>query len=195
MIGEWRGREKPEEIVLVGGHLDSWDVGQGAHDDGGGCIASWEAVRLLKVRGIRPRRTVRVCLFTNEENGGRGGDAYAATHKSEKHVLAIETDGGVDTPIGFGLSTKTPDGMERAREITERLKLELKDGGGGADIGPIGTATGCPTMGLLNDMSLYWNIHHTPADTFDKIDKKALQQCIAAMAGMACAVAELNEKF
>ena len=190
VIGEWRGREKPEEMVLVGGHLDSWDVGQGAHDDGGGCIVSWEAVRLLKALNIRPRRTVRVCLFTNEENGSRGGEAYAAAHKTEKHVLAIETDGGVDTPIGFGLSTKTPGGMARAREITEQLKLELKEGGGGADIGPIGTATGCPTMGLLNDMSLYWNIHHTPADTFDKIDLKALQKCIAAVAVMAYSAAE-----
>jgi carboxypeptidase Q len=190
VIGEWRGREKPEEMVLVGGHLDSWDVGQGAHDDGGGCIVSWEAVRLLKALNIRPRRTVRVCLFTNEENGSRGGEAYAAAHKTEKHVLAIESDGGVDTPIGFGLSTKTPGGMARAREITEQLKLELKEGGGGADIGPIGTATGCPTMGLLNDMSLYWNIHHTPADTFDKIDLKALQKCIAAVAVMAYSAAE-----
>jgi carboxypeptidase Q len=195
VIGEWRGREKPDEIVLVGGHLDSWDVGQGAHDDGGGCIASWEAVRLLKVLNLRPRRTVRVCLFTNEENGTRGGQAYAAAHKTEKHVLAIESDGGVDTPTGFGLSTKTPGGMARARAITERLKLELKEGGGGADIGPIGTATGCPTMGLLNDMSLYWNIHHTPADTFDKIDLKALQKCIAAMAVMAYAAAEHLERL
>ena len=195
VIGEWRGREKPDEIVLVGGHLDSWDVGQGAHDDGGGCIASWEAVRLLKALNIWPRRTVRVCLFTNEENGSRGGDAYAAAHKTEKHVLAIETDGGVDTPTGFGLTTKTSGGLERAREVTELLKLELKEGGGGADIGPIGTATGCPTMGLLNDMSLYWNIHHTPADTFDKIDKKALQQCIAAMTVMAYSAAEHPERL
>ena len=194
VIGEWRGREKPDEIVLVGGHLDSWDVGQGAHDDGGGCIASWEAVRLLKVLGIRPRRTVRVCLFTNEENGTQGALAYAAAHKSETHVLAVEADGGVDTPTGFGLSTKTPGGMERVREITKLLELELKEGGGGADIGPIATATGCPTMGLLNDMSLYWNIHHTPADTFDKINPKSLQKCCAAMAVMAYSAAELEER-
>ena len=195
VIGEWRGREKPGEIVLVGGHLDSWDVGQGANDDGGGCIASWEAVRFLKQLNLRPRRTVRVCLFTNEENGSRGGQAYAEVHKSEKHVLAIETDGGVDTPTGFGLSTKTPGGLERAREITKLLELELKEGGGGADVGPIGTATGCPTMGLLNDMSLYWNIHHTPADTFDKISPKALQKCIAAMAVMVYSAAELDGLF
>ncbi|MBB6048489.1 M20/M25/M40 family metallo-hydrolase [Armatimonas rosea] len=192
VLGEWRGRERPEEIVLVGGHLDSWDVGQGAHDDGGGCIVSWEAVRLLKALNIRPRRTVRVCLFTNEENGSQGGKAYAEAHKSERHVLAIETDGGVDTPTGFGLTTKTPGGLERAREVTKLLGLELKEGGGGADIGPIGTATGCPTMGLLNDMSVYWNIHHTPADTFDKINPKALQKCIAAVAVMAYSAAELD---
>lgn len=195
VIGEWRGREKPDEIVLVGGHLDSWDVGQGAHDDGGGCIASWEAVRLLKALGIRPRRTVRVCLFTNEENGTRGAVAYAEAHKGEKHILAIEADGGVDTPTGFGLTTKTPGGRERAKAVTDFLGLELKESGGGADIGPLATATGCPTMGLLNDMSLYWNIHHTPADTFDKIELKKLQQCIAAMAVMAYSVAEHPERL
>ena len=148
----------------------------------------------MKALNIRPRRTVRVCLFTNEENGSRGGEAYAAMHKSETHVLAIETDGGVNTPTGFGLTTKTPGGLERAREITKLLELELKEGGGGADVGPIGAATGCPTMGLNNDMSVYWNIHHTPGDTFDKIDPKALQKCIAAMTVMAYSIAELPER-
>lgn len=197
VLGEWRGREKPEEIVVLGGHLDSWDVGQGAHDDGGGCVVCWEAVRLMKQLGLRPRRTVRVCLFTNEENGTRGGNAYRDMHKSEPHILAYEADAGVGAPTGFGLSTKTPGGLERARELAKLLEPlgagEVREGGGGVDIGPIGE-TGVPTMGLNNDMSLYWNIHHTPADTFDKVDLKALQKCVAATAVMIYGIADHPER-
>lgn len=197
VLAEWRGREKPDEIVVLGGHLDSWDVGQGAHDDGGGCLACWEAVRLMKQLDLRPRRTVRLCLFTNEENGTRGGNAYRDQHKGETHVLGFEADGGVGAPIGFGLTTKTPGGLERARELARLLEPlgagDVKEGGGGADVGPLGE-TGVPTMGLLNDMSLYWNIHHTPADTFDKIDLKALQKCVAAVAVMIYGIADHPER-
>ncbi|MCM3905795.1 MAG: M20/M25/M40 family metallo-hydrolase, partial [Pyrinomonadaceae bacterium] len=105
VVAEIKGSEKPDEVVLIGGHFDSWDVGQGAHDDGGGCIMAWEAVRLLKELGLRPRRTIRVVLYTNEENGLRGGNAYRDAHRPElsKHILAIESDSGVYQPQGFGL--------------------------------------------------------------------------------------------
>src|SRR5438477_10703468 len=112
VIGELRGREQPDEIVVVGGHLDSWDVGTGASDDGGGCVVTWEALRLMKKLGLRPRRTVRVVLWTNEENGSRGGLAYRDAHRAElpKHVAMLESDIGVFKPTGFGFS-----GTERAR--------------------------------------------------------------------------------
>src|SRR5437773_1157005 len=104
VVGEIRGREKPDEVVVVSGHLDSWDVGAGATDDGGGCIVTWEALRIMKKLNLRPRRTIRVVLWTNEENGGRGGLAYREQHRSElaRHVLMLEADGGVFRPVGFG---------------------------------------------------------------------------------------------
>ena len=116
LVAEWRGREAPEEIVLVGGHIDSWDVGTGAMDDGGGSVVAWEAVRLLKSLGLRPRRTVRVVLFTNEENGLRGGQAYRDAHQSELHVAALESDSGVFKPRGFGFT-----GNDAARAIVRSI--------------------------------------------------------------------------
>jgi carboxypeptidase Q len=110
VIAELKGSEKPDEVVLISGHFDSWDVGQGAHDDGGGCIVVWETVRLLKELGLKPRRTIRVVLWTNEENGLRGGNAYRDAHRTEiaKHILAIESDSGVYRPEGFGLAATAP---------------------------------------------------------------------------------------
>ncbi len=144
VVAELKGREKPDEIVVVGGHLDSWDVGQGAHDDGGGCVVSWEVARLLKELNLRPRRTIRVVLFTNEENGLRGGNGYRDAHKAEvaKHVLAIESDSGVYRPTGFGLSGRaTPQARADMQEIAKLLSGINADridaDGGGADIGPI----------------------------------------------------------
>ncbi len=122
VVAELKGSEKPEEIVLVSGHFDSWDVGQGAHDDGGGCIVSWEVARLLKSLNLRPRRTIRVVLFTNEENGLRGGTGYRDAHKAEvgQHVLAIESDSGVFRPTGFGLSdTASPQARADMEEIAQ----------------------------------------------------------------------------
>ena len=194
VIADFRGREKPDEIVLLGGHLDSWDVGQGAHDDGGGCLMCWEAVRLMKVLNLRPKRTVRLVLFTNEENGTAGGKAYAAAHGTEPHVLAVEADAGAGEPLGFGLSTKTPGGLERAQALSALGIGPVTAGGGGADIGALGER-GVPTAGLKNDMSLYWNIHHTPADTFEKIDPKALARCTASLAVFVYAAAEGEEKI
>ena len=141
VVGEIVGRERPHEIVVVGGHFDSWDVGTGAIDDGGGCVVTWEAVRLMKALDLRPRRTVRVVLFTNEENGLRGGLAYRDQHRAElaDHVLMLESDGGVFRPRGFGFS-----GNDRARATVQSVATLLAGiqadavgpSGGGADIGP-----------------------------------------------------------
>ena len=123
VVGEMRGRERPDEIVVVGGHLDSWDVGAGATDDGGGCVVTWEALRLMKKLDLRPRRTVRVVLWTNEENGGRGGLAYRDQHRAElgKHVMMLESDGGVFRPLGFGFT-----GNDAARETVRAIATLLR---------------------------------------------------------------------
>jgi carboxypeptidase Q len=194
VVADLRGREFPDEIVLICGHLDSWDVGQGAHDDGGGCLVAWEAARLMKTLGLRPRRTVRVVLYTNEENGLRGGTTYRDTHRADlpNHILAIEADSGVWKPFGFGVggSEKTLAAVkEYALLLTPIGADRIRQGGGGADIGPL-AQEGVPVMGLDTDTAPYFNIHHTPADTFDKIDPKLFADCVAAMAVMAYAVAE-----
>jgi carboxypeptidase Q len=200
VIGELRGREKPEEIVVVSGHLDSWDVGAGATDDGGGCIVSWEALRIMKKLNLRPRRTVRVVLWTNEENGGRGGLAYRDQHRAElrNHVMMMESDGGVFRPLGFGFS-----GNDTAREKVKAIATLLTGiaadqvslGGGGADIGPSIQEAHIPGMSLEVDGSKYFLIHHTPADTIDKIDPIEMAKCAAAVAVMAYVVADLPQRI
>lgn len=199
VIAEIKGSERPDEIVLVGGHLDSWDVGQGAHDDAGGCIIAWEAVRLLKELGLRPRRTIRVVLYTNEENGLRGGNAYRDAHRVElpKHILAIESDSGVYRPQGLGLAaTAPPQVRANLQEIAGLLAGigadRIAETGGGADIGPI-MREGVVGAGLNVDGSSYFDIHHTPADTLDKIDPKNLALCVATMAVFAYTVADIPE--
>jgi carboxypeptidase Q len=201
VVAEIKGREKPEEVVVIGGHLDSWDVGQGAHDDGGGCIVSWETVRLLKELGLKPRRTIRVVLFTNEENGARGGGGYRDAHKSElaKHILAIESDSGVFRPTGFGLDEKaTPQSRADFIEIAKLLSGIRADNiaadGGGTDIGPI-VREGVVGASLNVDGTHYFDIHHTHADTFDKISPQELAACVAAMAVMAYVVADMPERL
>jgi carboxypeptidase Q len=200
VVGELRGREKPEEIVVVSGHLDSWDVGAGATDDGGGCIVTWEALRIMKKLNLRPRRTVRVVLWTNEENGGRGGLAYRDQHRAElgNHVLMMESDGGVFRPLGFGFS-----GNDAAREKVKAIATLLTGiaadqvslGGGGADIGPSIQEAHIPGMSLEVDGSKYFLIHHTPADTIDKIDPIEMAKCAAAVAVMAYVVADLPQRI
>ena len=201
VVAEIRGKEKPDEVVLVSGHYDSWDVGQGAHDDGGGCIIAWEAVRLLKELGLRPRRTIRVVLYTNEENGLRGGNAYRDAHRAElaKHVLAIESDSGVYRPEGFGLAvTAPPQARANMQEIAKLLAGIRADGiaanGGGADIGPI-MREGVIGASLEVDGSHYFDIHHTHADTLDKINPQDLALCVAAMAVMAYTVADMPQSL
>jgi carboxypeptidase Q len=193
-IGEIAGRERPEEIVVIGGHIDSWDVGTGAMDDAGGVVIAWEAVRLMHALGLRPRRTVRVVGWTNEENGGRGGQAYRDAHRDElaRHVVAIESDGGVFRPIGFGFS-----GPDSARAVVRSIaRLLARVGadsigpsGGGADIGPI-MQLGVPGMSHQVDGSRYFWYHHTEADNVDKLDPREVAMNVAAMAVMAWVLAE-----
>jgi len=197
VIAELKGTERPGEIVLISGHFDSWDVGQGAHDDGGGCIVAWEAARLLKELGLRPRRTIRVVLYTNEENGLRGGNAYRDAHRAElsKHVLAIESDSGVFRPEGFGLAATAPlQVRSNLQEIAKLLSGIGADGiaatGGGADIGPI-MREGVVGASLDVEGSRYFDIHHTPADTLDKVNPQELALCVATMAVMAYVVADM----
>ena len=200
VVGEIRGREKPDEVVVVSGHLDSWDVGAGATDDGGGCVVAWEAVRMMKKLNLRPRRTVRVVLWTNEENGGRGGLAYRDQHRAElaKHVLMIESDGGVFRPLGFGFSGSDAS-REKVKAIARLLSGigadQIASGGGGADIGPSVQEAHIPAMSLDVDGGRYFLIHHTPADTIDKIDPVEMAKCAAAMAVMAYVVAELPDRL
>ena len=201
VIAEIKGSKTPDEVVLVGGHFDSWDVGQGAHDDGGGCIIAWEAVRLLKELGLRPRRTIRVVLFTNEENGLRGGSAYRDAHRSEvaRHILAIESDSGTYQPVGFGLAASaSPQARANMLEIAKLLSGIRADRiaptGGGADIGPM-MREGVVGASLDVDGSRYFDIHHTPADTLDKIDPQHLALCVATMAVMAYTVADMPERL
>jgi carboxypeptidase Q len=199
VIAEIRGSEKSEEIVVFGGHIDSWDVGQGAMDDGGGCIAAWEALRVIKQLGLRPKRTLRVCLWTNEENGLMGGKTYAKLHAKEipNHVLAVESDAGTFKPRGydFGGSAK---GLEMARELCSLLgKIDAsscEEGGGGADIGPI-MEQGVPGMGLIVDDSKYFNYHHTHADMVDKIDPRELALCTASMAVLTYVAADMPKRI
>ena len=195
VMGQVTGWEHPDEVVVLGGHSDSWDVGQGAMDDGGGVLAAWEAVRLMKALGLRPRRTVRAVAWTNEENGLRGGEAYAEDHAEETHVLAIESDGGVFSPEGFGFM-----GSDAAYAIVREIGAlldgigagEITRGGGGADIGPL-MRQGVPGMGLQVDSTRYFWFHHTDADTIDKLDPDEFARCVAAMAVMAYLVADLAE--
>ena len=199
VMGELKGRELPDEVVVMGGHIDSWDVGRGAMDDAGGVVAAWEAIRILKRLNLQPRRTIRAVGWTNEENGTRGGNGYRDAHRAQldKHVLAIESDGGVFRPLGFGFT-----GSDSAFAIVSQVGSLLErvgagtitKGGGGADIGPI-MALGVPGMGLSVDGTKYFWFHHSEADTVDKLDPKEVGQCAAAMAIMAYVMADLPTRL
>ncbi len=191
-IAEIRGRELPDEVVVIGGHIDSWDVGDGSTDDGSGCVMAMDAARMLIELGLVPRRTIRVVLFTNEENGLRGGLAYHAAHGKEKHAGAIEADSGAGAPRGFGI-TGSPEQVAQLQSYTQLFQAlgasQLTLGGGGADISPL-TKDGVLSLGLHPDTSLYFDLHHSQADTFDKIDPDHLARNAAAMALMAYVLAE-----
>ncbi|HTB17345.1 MAG TPA: M20/M25/M40 family metallo-hydrolase [Bryobacteraceae bacterium] len=198
VIGEIPGRERPDEIVVLGGHLDSWDVGAGAQDDGSGCITALEAVHIIHALGLTPRRTLRVVFWTNEENGGAGGDAYRvwAGDTVKNHVAAIEMDGGAEKPTGFGLSANgdLQPMLGRVREIgglLERIDAgSIQPGGGGADIAPI-MMDGVPGLALRTVGTHYFDWHHSRADTTDKVKLEDLRANIAAMAVMAYVLADM----
>ena len=204
VIGELRGSELPHEIVVFGGHLDTWDVGQGAQDDGGAVCAVMESLRLLRSLGLRPRRTIRAVLFTNEENGLAGGRGYAERHRAQMpdHVAAIEADSGTFQPLGFE-SLKAED--DRGARINARLDdivtllapigaARRKDGGGGADIGPM-AVYGVPQISLDVDGRTYFDFHHTEADTLDKVSKTDLDRCTAALATLVYVLADMPERL
>jgi carboxypeptidase Q len=197
VVGEVVGRELPDEVVVIGGHLDAWDVGQGAHDDGAGCIQAMEVLRLVHELDIRPRRTLRCVLFMNEENGLAGGRAYYAEHFAEmdRHVMALESDRGGFTPRGFTAQVSD----EALAILQSYVPLfantgadKLTSGGGGADIGPM-RQSGVPLVGFLPDSQRYFDLHHSPADTIDQVNPRELQLGAAAMASLAWLVAEAPE--
>lgn len=197
VIGDVNGSVAPEEIVVIGGHLDSWDVGTGAQDDGAGIAITMEAMRLIRSLGLKPKRTIRAVLFTNEENGLRGGKAYAEVHKNElaEHVAAIESDSGGARPLGFGVSAGAGS-VEIVTKLAAPLAAfaadDVRDGGGGADISPMGDSAGVPQLGLRQDSTRYFDIHHTMADTLDKVDPHDLAMNATAMAVMAWQLANLD---
>jgi carboxypeptidase Q len=209
VIGEIPGRERPEEVVVLGCHLDSWDVGQGAQDDGFGCAAAMEAGRLIAALDTPPRRTVRVVLYTNEESGLAGARIYAeqAAAAGERHVAAIESDSGGGAPAGFRVDVRGGEGEEdataaRRAGVTAALApaaalltpLEasaLREGFSGADIGPL-VLQGAVGLGVDHDTTGYWPIHHTRADTLDKVDPDLLRRAAAIMAVMGYAAAEIE---
>jgi hypothetical protein len=200
VIGEIRGTELPDEVLVVGGHLDSWDKGTGAHDDGAGCVQAIEALRLIRAAGLRPKRTIRAVLFINEENGLRGGVDYAARRReNEKHILAMESDGGGATPRGFGVSTD-PAILAKDSAVVGKIAAwsylfapigadHISAGGGGADISLLGR-NGVPCVGLKVDSHRYFDYHHSDNDTFDKVNDRELHLGAAAEAILLYVIAQ-----
>ncbi|RUA14504.1 MAG: peptidase M28 family protein [Flavobacteriia bacterium] len=188
VIGEIKGSTYPNEIMVVGGHLDSWDLGDGSHDDGAGCVQSMDVLRLLKETGYRPKRTLRVVLFMNEENGLRGGNKYAevAKDKGENHVFALESDAGGFTPRGFTIdaSEENLKQIQGWKELFEPYLIHIFDkGGGGADIGPL-KDDNMVLVGLRPDTQRYFDHHHAENDTFEHVNKRELELGAATMASL-----------
>lgn len=191
VIGEIRGSERPDEIIVVGGHLDSWDVGEGAHDDGAGCVQSMDVLQVFKRLNFKPKRTIRCVLFMNEENGLRGGTTYAdeAKRKGERHLAAIESDRGGFVPRGFTVdgeaavfAEKFP-AMQPWHSVLEPYGLHIKKGGGGADISPL-KPQGVLLIGFEPDSQRYFDFHHTEVDVFEAVNKRELELGTAAMASL-----------
>jgi carboxypeptidase Q len=187
VIGQITGTEKPDEYIVVGGHLDSWDVGEGAHDDGGGCIQSIEVLRSFKALGIKPRHSLRAVMFMNEENGGKGGKKYAevALAKKEKHIAALESDRGVFTPRGF--TVQDPALLKKIQGWAPLFApyevYEFIAGGGGSDIGPLKNQN-TKMIGFLPDSHRYFTLHHTAADVFETVDKRELEMGAATITAL-----------
>lgn len=190
VIGEIRGSVFPDEVITVGGHIDSWDLAEGAHDDGAGCVQSMEVLRVFKALGIKPKRTIRAVMFQNEENGLRGGTKYAeiAAIEGKKHILALESDAGGFTPRGFGVEN-TADAAKREK-IKNWAPLflaygvhEFTNGGGGADINPL-RKLGTTTVGLVPDSQRYFDIHHSGLDVFEAVSRRELHLGAGVMAAL-----------
>jgi carboxypeptidase Q len=197
IVAELRGRERPDEVVVLGGHIDSWDVGQGAMDDGGCSVAAWDALRLMKQLGLTPKRTVRVVLWANEENGGRGGRAYKDAHLADlgKHTAAMECDTGVFRPSGFRFQ-----GSDRGLAYVKQLGSLLESIGAGrvtpgepeADVTPL-VQMGVPALGLEVDTAKYFWYHHSAGDTMAVIDRDDMARCVATLAAMAYLLADADQ--
>lgn len=197
VIADFKGTSFPDKYILIGGHLDSWDVGHGAHDDGAGIVQSMEIIRIFKKLGYKPKHTIRVVCFMNEENGLRGAMKYAEETRKHgwKHTAAIESDAGGFSPRGFGIDTTS--GLFAKiipyRDILEKYLIQyLHSDGGGADIGPL-EKIGVPCIGFIPDGQKYFDIHHTHQDTFDKVHKRELQLGAAAIATMVYLIDNLTE--
>ena len=189
IIGEIKGSQFPDQYITIGGHLDSWDVGEGAHDDGTGCVQTIEVLRALKAIGYQPKRTLRFVLFANEENGLRGGTKYAeeAGQKKERHIFALESDAGGFTPRGFGITAS--DSVFKKLLGWETLLAPygastILQGGGGADIGPLNRLQGTPMAGLQPDSQRYFDVHHARNDVFEAVNKRELELGAVAMAAL-----------
>lgn len=188
VIAEIKGSEHPEQVILVGGHLDSWDVGEGAHDDGAGIVQSIEVLRIFQKLGIKPKHTIRCVLYMNEENGNRGGKTYADLVKKsgEQHLLALESDRGGFSPKGFQV-----DGTEEQLASLKKYEDVFKDfdlyfikkGYGGVDIGPLKESNVC-LVGLVPDSQRYFDFHHAPSDVFENVNKRELELGAAAMTSL-----------
>lgn len=191
VIGEIKGSEFPDEIILIGGHLDSWDVGQGAHDDGAGCVQAMDVIQIMKRMNYQPKRTIRCVLFQNEENGLVGGREYAriSNEKEEFHLVAIESDRGGFTPRGFSCEGDASVFEKNYKTINDWLPLlepyglTFKTGGSGADIGPLKSQKGL-LCGFLPDSQRYFDFHHTAIDTIDAVNERELELGAAAMASL-----------
>ena len=198
VIAEIKGSERPNEVLIMGGHIDSWDVGQGAMDDGGGAVAAWEALRLIKQLGVRPKRTIRVVLWTNEEIGAAGGAAYRDAHRAElaDHIFAFESDNGVFTPRGIQFAGSAA-GLTFMRSVTPLLKSigadSVEASGPETDVEPI-AALGVPAIGMNPDPSRYFWYHHTDADTMDKLNPRDIGLCVAVFAVVANTVGNITER-
>lgn len=189
VIGELTGSEFPDEIITIGGHLDSWDVGQGAHDDGAGCMQSIQVLRLFQKLGIKPKRTIRAVMFMNEENGTRGGNKYAeiAEENKENHLIALESDAGAYSPRGFGVTAEDAT-LEKFRtwlpHFDQNTITYVKKGGGGVDIGPLHRTLGTPTIGFIPDSQRMFDLHHSPNDVFSTVHPRELELGTASIAGL-----------
>ena len=188
VIGEIKGSEFPDQIIVVGGHLDSWDLGDGAHDDGAGVVQSMEVLRLFKESGYRPKRTIRVVLFMNEENGLRGGNAYAnsALANNEKHIFALESDAGGFTPRGFSFNSSDEEfaQVESWKPLFKPYLIHyFEQGGSGADIRPLKNKYNV-LAGLRPDSQRYFDHHHAENDTFDAVNKRELELGAATMTSL-----------